>query len=79
VALFIPYFVLHFLLVNFSWIVFVSECKHIVSNHLNFYVLCDCVVFSILHFSISLLILDLHNKTCEVHECQNFVFAMAMT
>jgi hypothetical protein len=46
------------LLVNFSWIVSASGCRHIGPNHLNLGVLCGCVVFFILHFSISLLILE---------------------
>jgi hypothetical protein len=31
----VPHFVLHFLLVNFSWIVSASGCRHILPNHLN--------------------------------------------
>jgi hypothetical protein len=31
----VPHFVLHLLLVNFSWIVSASGCRHILPNHLN--------------------------------------------
>jgi hypothetical protein len=31
----VPHFVLHILLVNFSWIVSASGCRHILPNHLN--------------------------------------------
>jgi hypothetical protein len=35
----VPHFVLHILLVNFSWIVSASGCRHILPNHLNLGVL----------------------------------------
>jgi hypothetical protein len=31
----VPHFVLHLLIVNFSWIVSASGCRHILPNHLN--------------------------------------------
>jgi hypothetical protein len=31
----VPHFVLHILIVNFSWIVSASGCRHILPNHLN--------------------------------------------
>jgi hypothetical protein len=64
VVLFVPHFVLHILLVNFSWIVSASRCRHILPNHLNLGVLWLCCFFYSA-FSISLLILEFricHNK-----------------
>ena len=48
------------LLVNFFWIVSTSGCKLIGPNHLNLVILCVVVLFFILHFFTSLVILDLH-------------------
>jgi hypothetical protein len=54
----VPHFVLHILIVNFSWIVSASGCRHILPNHLNLGVFVAVLFFYILHFSISLLILE---------------------
>jgi hypothetical protein len=53
------------LLVNFSWIISASGCRHVVLNHLNLGILCGyACLFSILHFFTSLVILDFvcHNN-----------------
>jgi hypothetical protein len=49
-GLFILFFVLHILLVNFFWIVFANEYRLIKPNHLNLGVLCNWLLFSILLF-----------------------------
>jgi hypothetical protein len=49
----IPHFVLHLLLVNFSWIVSASGCRHILPNHLNLGVLwLCCFLYSALFYFI---------------------------
>jgi hypothetical protein len=66
VILCVSHFVLHILLVNFSWIVFAGGCRHIVPNHLNLGVLAVLFFYSAL--SISLLILEFricHNSPKE--------------
>jgi hypothetical protein len=59
----VPHFVLHILLVNFSWIVSASGCRHILPNTLGVFVAVLLFLYSA--FSISLLILEFricHNK-----------------
>ena len=48
-----------FLLVNFSYIVSTSKYRLVGLNHLYFNMLCDCVIFLIMYFFVSLIILDL--------------------
>jgi hypothetical protein len=45
VVLSVLLFVLHLLLVNILLIVSTSGCRLIKPNHLNFGVLCDCVIY----------------------------------
>jgi hypothetical protein len=64
VVLFVPYFVLHLLIVNFSWIVSASGCRHILPNHLNLGVLwlCCYFLFCTFYFFVDLGFRICHNK-----------------